>query len=109
MPKSDEAKAAFMREVGATHAEWEWPPGHAEETLKSLTLAPQTLASAPGPAARMAAFHEKNVEQERERRHATMFASAAIRPRLENITPPTSVPRAERAKEAARRGSANEG
>jgi hypothetical protein len=106
MAKSDEEKAAFMRSVGATHATWSPVDGIGEdgvrrETLVSLTLGPtpQSAPRAPGPAQRMADFHDRQ-----KRQHDILFAASSVRPKLDpSAVPPTAVPRAVRAKEAAAR------
>ena len=75
MPTSDRDKAAFMREVGATHAEWS--PGGAEgEFLTKLTLGPEP--GKPGPAAQMAKFHQQTVAQRAQSRHDVLFAASTV-------------------------------
>jgi hypothetical protein len=101
-----EEKAAFMRKVGAVHAEWD-----TVGDLLKITLAPQAQ---PGPAARMTQFHERTTSPKTaaERRHEILFAASSVRPALQPTTaaPPSAVPRAVRAKEAvARRGKQTEG
>lgn len=103
-PETDwKAKASFMREHGAIAAEWT----EAGELLK-LTLGPIPAA---GPAARMAAFHERTAEsvahsaaEKMKRQHDVLFAASSVRPSLGSpATPPHAVPRAVAAKEAAKR------
>ena len=102
---SDRDKAAFMREVGATHAEWSI--GTAEgQFLTKLVLGPE--ATKPGPAAQMAKFHQQTVAQRAQSRHDVLFAASTVKPKYEPpAAPPSAVPRAVRAKEAAaKRGQA---
>ncbi len=93
-------KAAFMREVGATHATWD-----ENAHLSSLTLAPPAAERAPGPAARMMSLQERVAASEAaelKRRHDVLFAASTVKPKLVTPDPPPSVvPRAVRAKEAA--------
>jgi len=105
MPTSDREKAAFMREVGATHAEWGVDAAFGE-TLTKLTLGPE--ATKPGPAAQMAKFHQQTVAQRAQSRHDVLFAASTVKPKYEPpAAPPSVVPRAVRAKEAAaKRGQA---
>lgn len=91
--QSWEAKAAFMRNHNAIEASWD-----EAGDLRVLKLAPQPVVRQPGPAAQMAEFHKTH----EERRHATMFASSSVKPRYTPPqVPPSVVPRAVRAKEAA--------
>jgi hypothetical protein len=107
------AKAEFMRTVRATHASW-----NDEGELVSLDLAPPpppplaAVPSAPrqpGPAMRMAGFHQETMQQaaarkarEEQRRHEVLFASSSMRPKLElPADPPSVVPRAVRERAAA--------
>lgn len=105
-PLSDwRAKATFMQSVGATHATWD-----TSGELLSLTLAARVaiVERPPGPAARMAEFHQAAAL---ERQHNTMFAASRVKPKFTAPAPPPSVvPRAVRAKEeAAKRGESNGG
>lgn len=104
MRKSDREKAEFMREVGATHAEWGCDSGYGE-FLTKLVLGPDPTK--PGPAAQMAKFHQQNVAQRAQSRHDVLFAASTVKPNYEPpAAPPSAVPRAVRAKEAAKRGQA---
>lgn len=99
------AQAEFMRVVGATHATW-----GDNGKLTSLTLLPRPE---PGPAARLADFHERHARttaSAAQRQHDVMFAASRVKPKLITPEPPPSVvPRAVRAKEeAARRGASSD-
>lgn len=105
-------KAAFMREVGATYAEWT-PINSCEELLTKLTLGPAPVTRPMGPAARMAQSFQastgESMSRDRARqRHETMFAASSIRPRLQNDPAPVAtddVPRAVRARQDVKRGT----
>jgi hypothetical protein len=95
-------KTDFMREVGATEAEW----SH-DGYLVSIKLAPitprppQQQAEAPaGPAAKLAKAFQERLKRDNEVR----FAATHFRPRIETPTtaPTDDVPRAVRAREASR-------
>lgn len=99
-----EAKAKFMRAHGAVTGVWD-----EAGRLIHLTLA---ALSTPGPAAQMAAFHDRNqaaikeaaAKKAIERQHAVLFAASSVRPNLNTpASPPNAVPRAVAAKEAAKR------
>lgn len=104
-------KAAFMRDVGATYAEW---GDDGESNLVKLQLAPLAVAAPArplGPAAQMAARFQESTgqqmsvgEQRARQRHETMFAATSVRPPFPSDKPATSgsdVPRAVRAKQDA--------
>ncbi len=100
-PTDWKEQAAFLREVGGTHAEWD----PLTNRLVKLTLGPDPAAKRLGPAASIAEHH-KSLLGRSEQRHDVLFAASSSKPRFEPPTPPPSaVPRAVRAKEeAARRG-----
>jgi hypothetical protein len=105
-PSDWTAKAAFMREVGATDGAWEmvYDGTKAYERLVSLKLAAQaprpaqpTAAAAPqGPAAKTAAAFAERLKRE----HETRFAASHFKPRLDVPTVTDNVPRAVRDREA---------
>jgi hypothetical protein len=105
MSTSDREKADFMREVGASHATWGVHEVYGE-TLTSLTLGADPTK--PGPAAQMAKFHQQTAAQRLQNRHDVLFAASTTKPVYEPPpAPPSAVPRAVRAKEAAaKRGQA---
>ncbi|HVL61266.1 MAG TPA: hypothetical protein VM430_07645 [Microbacterium sp.] len=105
MSTSDRDKAEFMREVGATHAEWT-ETAMGGELLTKLTLGP--TAPAQGPAARMAEWHQQQAQRAAVHKHDIMFAASSVKPQFTPpLAPPSAVPRAVRAKEAAaKRGQA---
>jgi hypothetical protein len=92
-------QAKFMREEGATHAEWD----PLTNRLTVLTLGPDPSAKRLGPAAQLA---ERHLARDAKHRHDVRFAASTVKPIFEQPPPPPSaVPRAVRAKEeAARRG-----
>lgn len=99
------AKAAFMREVGATEATWDGPEN---DTLVTLKLAPQQPKSAatqpaPGPAAKLANAFAERVKRD----HDVRFAASHFKPRFEPPQTHDDVPRAVRAKQGASSGRAS--
>lgn len=97
MSKLDwEERAAFMREVGATEAEWSYGG-----ELIALKLAPvqsrpaaQPAAPTPGPAAKVAESFASRLKRD----HEIRFAASHFKPRLEVPETTNDVPRAVLAK-----------
>jgi hypothetical protein len=95
-----EAKAAFMREVGATEATW-GATAFQDEALLSLKLAPQAKPAPPAPPAGPAAKLAEAFQQRLKREHETRFAASHFKPRLDVPVATDQVPRAVRDREAA--------
>jgi hypothetical protein len=102
MSEDWKAKAAFMRETHATHAEWAVVNG--ENVLTELTLAPQPVAR---PAATTPAAPPKpqGVAARMMRNHEIQYAHSSVRPPLKLPTEVTDVPRAVSAKRGTSDGA----
>ncbi len=113
MAKDDwKAKAAFMRDAGASHAIWT-----DDGALSSLVLFPSSAPRVLGPAQRLASTLPEGlvagavkgtmtgVLSAAQRHHDTLFAASSVKPPYSPApVPESAVPRAVRAKEAAARG-----
>lgn len=88
-------QAAFMRDVGAVHAEWT-----TGGDLTKLVLGPPVMPRAATPAP--AGSSQRGIAARLLDQHNTLFASSRMKPPFrEPVTPEAAVPRAVRAKQAA--------
>lgn len=97
-------QAAFMRSVGAVHAEWETVSFVDETQRKVLTKLVLGPPAAPAPKAPPppAPPKRKGVAAALLERHNTMFAASRFKPEFKPPTEPEDVvPRAVRAKKAS--------